>query len=172
MFWTKIVKNSFSSLYICGCSSSLNHVDWIILVYSKGYTFLHRRFQGQNSVFQWKIQLKDKLLGNFPRETGLEVTIHAWILVDWLFQVKCPENEWKKLITIERKFLAAKQNLRILLSSWPNYDTFYLPRVKSGRVLTTGHISSLILSHQHELLQRAQLLNGLFEKINNTLDCV
>lgn len=76
---------------------------------------------------------------------------------------------WKKVSCSKTKF---KDSAFQLAKLWYIWFAKSEKKSSAGRVLTTSQTSSLILSHQHELLQRAQLLNGLFEKINNTLDCV
>ena len=57
-----------------------------------GYTFLHHSKGQKSKCFNGRAYLINKLLGDFPCEARLEVTINACILVNWFFQVQCPKK--------------------------------------------------------------------------------
>ena len=57
-----------------------------------GYNFLHRSKGQKYKCFNGRAYLINKLLGDFPCEARLEMTINACILVDWFFQVQIPKK--------------------------------------------------------------------------------
>ena len=57
-----------------------------------GYTFLHHSKGQKYKCFNGRAYLINKLLGDFPCEARLEMTINACILVDWFFQVQFPKK--------------------------------------------------------------------------------
>ena len=69
------------------------------------------RSKGQKyKCFNGRAYLINKLLGDFPCEARLEMTINACILVDWFFQVQFPKKMKRDTneLKVQKRYLSGQ----------------------------------------------------------------